>query len=177
MFFPVLFEIFSQLKDETCPPSPLAPQEPDSPPVAMAMCANGIKIRLRTGNFFFCHHNLNRSAKKWTNCRATGRHSSKTNANKYSKKYTRIVCSPAHFDFASKKGLCNWWQNFRNKYWAHKSFCWISFIMHYGQSIDNSLITLLKRSWINLVNMFIAYICFLPLTISSTKGTKWSKAG
>ena len=63
MFFPVLFEIFSQLKDETCPPSPLAPQEPDSPPVAMAMCANGIKIRLRTGNFFFCHHNLNRSAK------------------------------------------------------------------------------------------------------------------
>ena len=130
---PELFEICSQLKDETCPPLPLAPQEPDSPPMAMAMCANGIKIRLRTGNFFFCHHNLNRPAKKFCiNCRATDSHSSKTNANKYSKKYTKIVCSPAHFDFASKKGLCNWWQNFRNKYWAHKSFCWISFIMHYG---------------------------------------------
>ena len=127
--------------------------------LAMAMCANGIKIRLRTGNFFFCHHNLNRPAKRiCINCRATDSHSSKTNANKYSKKYTKIVCSPAHFDFASKKGLCNWWQNFRNKYWAHKSFCWISFIMHYGQSIDNSLITLLKRSWIHLVNMFIAYM-------------------
>ena len=42
---------------------PLAPLEPDSPPMATAMCANGIKIRLCTGIFFFCHHNLNRSAK------------------------------------------------------------------------------------------------------------------
>ena len=127
--------------------------------MATAMCANGIKIILCTCIFFFCHHNLNKYAKKiCLNCRATDTHRSKTNANKYSKKYTKIVFSHAHFDFASKKGLCNWWENFRNKYWAHKSFCWISFTVHYGQSIDNSLIALLKGSRIYLVNIFFAYM-------------------
>ena len=85
---------FFQLKDETCPPLPLAQLEPDSPPMVTAMCANGIKIRLCTGIFFFCHHNLNKYAKKiCLNCRATDTHSSKKMQTNFQKNTRKLFAA------------------------------------------------------------------------------------